>query len=229
MNRLLWRVGATALVAIAGSLGFGGPAQAGGWATTLLDPLPARLEVGTTYTVGFWVLQHGSHPYDGELGRTGLRLVDERGRSTEFAGRALPEAAHYAAAVVFTRAGGWRLYGVQGVFSDCEIGTVTVPGGLRVLPTPEPMPMDEGHGAHWGAIHPPLAGMKAPAPAMPTQSVPVGRAGEAANPDRGSPVPWMPPVIAVGATLALVGTVAVGIHELRRQSRRPGVSHSVDG
>ena len=217
MYRHVWRMGAAALLALAGTLGVGGSAQAGGWATTVLDPLPARLEAGTAYTVGFWVLQHGSHPYDGDLGRTALRLVDDRGRSTEFTGRALPESAHYAAAVVFTRAGSWRLYGVQGVFADYQIGTVTVPGGLQVLPTPEPMTMDDGHGSHWGAIHPPLRTTKT----ATTQGVPMEPAAQATAPDSGSPVPWMPSVIAAGAILVL-GTLTFLIHRRHRRSRPTG-------
>jgi hypothetical protein len=55
-------------------------ARAGGWAVTALDPLPQRLQAGRTYTVGYWVLQHGSHPYEGDLGKTGLKLVDDGGR-----------------------------------------------------------------------------------------------------------------------------------------------------
>ena len=46
------------------------PAQAGGWAVPVLDPLPATVEADRTYTVGYWVLQHGTHPYEGTLEKT---------------------------------------------------------------------------------------------------------------------------------------------------------------
>src|SRR5215211_6953650 len=141
MVRLL-RIAAVVMLAAAGALATASPAQAGGWATTLLDPLPERLEPGRAYTVGYWVLQHGSHPYEGALGKIGLRLTDDAGRSTTYTGMPLPEAAHYAAAVVFGHTGTWHLSSVQGIFADYEIGDVTVPGGLTVRPTPTPMVMD---------------------------------------------------------------------------------------
>ena len=83
------------LVLVAVGLAPAMPAHAGGWAVTLLDPLPDRFEAGRAYTVGYWVLQHGSHPFEGELGKTGLRLVGPGGER-EFIGQPLPEAAHYA-------------------------------------------------------------------------------------------------------------------------------------
>jgi hypothetical protein len=102
------------------------------------------------------VLQHGSHPYEGNLGTTGLRLVDQSGKITDYRGVPLAEPAHYATAIVFGGAGTWRLYGLQGIFEPCEIGTVTVPGTIDVLPTPPPMDFDGDHPiSHWGAIHPP--------------------------------------------------------------------------
>lgn len=152
----LVRIVATLVVVAGSTLAAATPAQAGGWATTLLDPLPHQLEVGTGYTVGYWVLQHGSHPYDGDLGKTGLRLVDQAGKATEYPGVPLPEAAHYATAVVFGHTGTWRLYGIQGIFADYEIGKVTIPGKVDPRPTPPPMTMTDGDSAdHWGAIHPP--------------------------------------------------------------------------
>jgi hypothetical protein len=118
----LIRIAAAVLLAAMGSLVTASPAHAGGWATTLLDPLPDRLELGRAYTFGYWVLQHGSHPYSGDLGRTGLVLTDDAGTSTTFVGAPLPEAAHYAAAVVFVHTGTWRLSSVQGIFANYDIG-----------------------------------------------------------------------------------------------------------
>jgi hypothetical protein len=134
------------------------PARAGGWAVTALDPLPQPIQAGRTYTVGYWVLQHGSHPYDGDLGKTGLKLVDEQGGVVTFQGVALREPAHFAAALALPHAGSWKLYGQQGIFADYQVGTLTVPGGLAVLRPPTPMTIHSD--SHWGAIRPPdLAAM----------------------------------------------------------------------
>jgi hypothetical protein len=133
-------------------------ARAGGWAVTALDPLPQRLQAGRTYTVGYWVLQHGSHPYEGDLGKTGLKLVDNGGRVVAFQGTALPEPAHFAAAIAIPHAGSWKLYSQQGIFDEYQVGTLTIPGGLAVSRPPTPMTMHRD--THWGAIRPPdLAAM----------------------------------------------------------------------
>src|SRR5215211_6432465 len=124
MVRLL-RIAAVVMLAAAGALATASPAEAGGWATTLLDPLPPRLEPGRTYTVGYWVLQHGSHPYEGDLGTPGLKLVDDDGRVVTFQGVALREPAHFAAAIAIPHAGTWKLYGQQGVFAGYQVGTLT--------------------------------------------------------------------------------------------------------
>ncbi|HZD69428.1 MAG TPA: hypothetical protein VFA45_11100 [Actinomycetes bacterium] len=145
-----------------------GPARAGGWAVTVLDPLPARLEAAHSYTVGYWVLQHGSHPYEGDLGRTALKLIGDNGRTVSFEGVALREPAHFAAAIAIPHAGRWKLYGLQGIFAEYQVGTLTVPGGLTVLRPPAPMTM---HGdSHWGAIHPPDVAAMARDNALPVST-----------------------------------------------------------
>ncbi len=106
-------------------------AVAGGWAVTYLDPVPS-IQEEVTHTVGYRVLQHGSHPFDGELGRTGLKF---RSGSVEhvFTGVPMGEPARYA--VVFSlSAGQYEVFGVQGVFRDHLIGTLTVPGTVLVKP-----------------------------------------------------------------------------------------------
>src|SRR5205823_580891 len=130
------------------------PAQSGGWATTVLDPLPDRIESGRTYTVGFWVLQHGSHPYEGDLGVAALRFVGSNGTMLTYRGVALPEPAHLAAAIAVPEDGTWQVFGIQGIFADYEIGTLRVPGALSAKPTPPPMQVD-GHAHTWGLIRPP--------------------------------------------------------------------------
>src|SRR6266498_1647482 len=156
------------------------PAWAGGWAVTALDPLPPRLEPGRTYTVGYWVLQHGSHPYEGDLGTTGLKLVDPAGRAVTFEGVALREPAQFAAAIAIPHAGAWKLYGLQGVFAEYQVGTLTVPGGLTVLRPPTPMTMhSDTHDPHWGAIRPPDVAAMASGNALPVNAADRGAAAAA--------------------------------------------------
>jgi hypothetical protein len=199
----LLRIAAVVVLAVAGTLATASPAHAGGWATTLLDPLPERLEAGRAYTVGYWVLQHGSHPYDGDLGKTALRLTDDAGRSTSYPGTSLPEAAHYAAAVVFGHPGTWHLSSVQGIFADYEIGEVTVPGGVRVRPTPTPMAVDHGDAAHWGAIGPPLAMDQMPADTVAASPGPIAPA--TTEPPSGRSVPRL----LVGGVAMVAGIIVL--------------------
>lgn len=130
-------------------------AFAGGWATTLLDPLPDRLEAGHSYTVGYWVLQHGSHPSVMPLGQTGLRLVDESGSSTVYKGASLPEPAHFAAAIWIGHVGAWTVYGEQGPFAEYRVGTLHIPGGLTLAPIPPAMHMHSDEAQVWTSIRPP--------------------------------------------------------------------------
>jgi hypothetical protein len=205
MTRLLRSV-AVLLLAAASVLTVGTPARAGGWATTLLDPLPDRLEPGTAYTIGYWVMQHGFHPYEGALGGTELRLTDDKGAVTAYQGTPLPEAGHYAAAVVFDR-GSWRLSSLQGVFGEFEIGSVTVPGGLTLRPAEAPaqvtIPADNGK--YWAAVRPPLPTGAAPAVRStgPAAPVPAAASSDTGSPGFARAVPVAGGVIAV-AILALL-------------------------
>ncbi|MEU6779539.1 hypothetical protein ABZ912_10080 [Nonomuraea angiospora] len=146
-----------AAVASMAALALGGlpAAAAGGWAVTYLDPAPSRFEGGTSYALGFWVLQHGSHPFAGDLGAVGLRFTGADGKSLLFDGTALPEAGHYATSVVVPE-GVWKVQGVQGLFQPYEVGTLTVPGGLKINPVPAEMvaPMS-AEKPFWGAVRPP--------------------------------------------------------------------------
>ncbi|MEU0531458.1 hypothetical protein [Amycolatopsis tolypomycina] len=130
-------------------------ARAGNWAVTYPDPLPDTFRAGQPYTVGYWVLQHGSHVTDGELGVTALVFTPEQGGPVVFPGVALREPAHYATAVVLPHDGVWRVSARQGIFADYEIGTLPVPGRLAVQPPPAPM--DWAEKQPWGAIRPPIA------------------------------------------------------------------------
>lgn len=132
-------------------------AHAGYWAATVLDPLPERIVAERTYTFGYWVMQHASHPYDGDygkLGKTALKLVDESGKAYTFDGVSLGQTSHYAATVAVPHPGTWELYALQGIFEDYRIGTLSVPGGLSVRLLPPPV-HSQDHEPDWGLIRPP--------------------------------------------------------------------------
>jgi hypothetical protein len=213
MKRL--RTAVLLAVVSAGVLLGGSPAAAGNWAVTSLDPAPERFEVNRGYTIGFWVLQHGWHTYSGKMDPVGLKLVDEKGGATVFPGSALPEPAHYAAAILVPRAGTWKVYGVQGPFEDYLVGTLTAPGALAILPVPKADQTD-AKGQPWGAIRPPQVPvdpnrdpfsepLAAPPPAAAQQDVPaVRRAADqaAASGDLGD---------SRAVTLVAVAIVAVAV------------------
>jgi hypothetical protein len=145
---------AAALVVALATVALGAqPAVAGNWATTVFDPTPTSFETGKSYTIGFWVLQHGSHPYSGVLDPVGLKLVDTKGGTTFFGGTPLTEPAHFATAIHLPAAGTFNVFGVQGPFQDYKIGTLTVPGGLTVLPVPPPAALSDAQ--PWREIRPP--------------------------------------------------------------------------
>ncbi|GIH26141.1 hypothetical protein Aph01nite_44510 [Acrocarpospora phusangensis] len=223
------------IFAIIGSLvvvvAMAAPAYAGNWAVTELDPLPDRIDADQAYTVGYWTLQHGTHPFEGpetRLGETGLRLTDEKGAVLEFIGSRLPEPAHYAVAVKIPK-GTWRVQGIQGVFAEYEIGTLTVPGTL--VPAP-PQFVAEGSFEvtdYWGEIKPPgfpwkgtvsgKATMPAAQPEAP--AAPVAAATQAAAQPKPAEAPASIPayLLAVVAVAAVAGTLLV--QRLRRPRVRP--------
>ncbi|MEV4888056.1 hypothetical protein AB0K48_01520 [Nonomuraea sp. NPDC055795] len=220
MRRLLFVLSAT-LVLAAGWLAT--PANAGGWAMTYLDPLPDRFQPGTTYTVGFWVLQHGTHPFEGDLGKTGLRLTAADGKVMTFDGTARPEAGHYVTSIAVPE-GTWKVEGVQGLFKEHDVGTLTVPGALKVNPPPKDL---RGDGKdYWGAIRPPgfpaggsadrVAAAPASAPASALAPAPVSApapAGKAADEAAGFP-PYT-------LLLAGLGGAVIALAGVRLARRRP--------
>ncbi|MQA61809.1 MAG: hypothetical protein GEU86_10005 [Actinophytocola sp.] len=121
---------------------------------TVLDPLPDRIEPNQTYTVGYWVMQHAAHPYEGDLADTGLKIVAEDGTTHTFEGVPLGQPSHYAATLAVPQRGTWQLYAMQGLFDEYLIGTLTVPGGLAARPLPPPV---VGHADQhqWGLISSP--------------------------------------------------------------------------
>ncbi|MFD9705133.1 hypothetical protein [Lentzea sp. NPDC059081] len=182
-------------------------AHAGAWAVTYVDPVPS-VQPSVTNTVGFWVLQHGTHPYTGDdLGKTGLRF---RSGSSErvFTGVPLGEPAHYAVTFALPE-GVYEVFGVQGMFPDHAIGTLTVPGTLQVKPVDPQLVMPRAtEPSPWGEIAPPVGKpVSAPEPAAVTQ--PVTPASE--------PVPvWVVGLVVVGAA----GVFLVLRKRLRPAARR---------
>ncbi|WP_157246229.1 hypothetical protein [Nonomuraea typhae] len=235
MKRLLFVLSATLVLAV-GRLA--APAGAGGWAATYLDPLPAQFRPGVTYTVGFWVLQHGTHPFEGDLGTTGLRLSGPAGKALTFDGTALPEPGHYVTSIVVPE-GTWKVEGVQGFFKEHDVGTLTVPGALKVNPPPKDL---RGDGKdYWGAIRPPgfppgkggpvqdpataaaqAGGAAATESAAPGAAGSAGGAGPAswAGPGAGLPAYTLLPAGLGGAVLALL-VVRLARRHPRHESTGP--------
>jgi hypothetical protein len=140
---------------VAGVVVGAAPAYAGNWATTMLDPVPSTFEPGKSYTIGFWVLQHGSHPFSGgTLEPVALQLTGPTGTLT-FAGIALPEPAHYVTSIYLPTAGTYTVVGQQGIFQPYRVGTLTVPGGLTALPVPAPVQVSADE-QPWEEIRPPV-------------------------------------------------------------------------
>ncbi|MFC5822786.1 hypothetical protein [Nonomuraea insulae] len=189
-------------------------AAAGNWAVTYVDPAPARFAGGQSYALGFWVLQHGTHPFEGKMSPVGLRFTRADGKSVEFGGTALPEAGHYATSVVLEE-GVWRVEGVQGPFQPYQVGTLTVPGSLRIDPVPADLAgaLTGANEDYWDAVRPPL-----PAPASATVQE-VATAAPRVEPqprDEESGVPAWTLLLAVAGGAVL----AVGALRLPRLRRR---------
>lgn len=185
-------------------------AQAGNWEETLLDPPPARIEPGVTYTFGYWILQHGSYPYlGGDLGPTALVATSKNGTKVTFAGTPARTRGHYFAEVVFPFAGDWTIGSDHEVLmTDPLVATVTVPGPVHVAPSE----MKERAPYGWGDVHPsfPPAAPDAagaapggvPAVVEPTTAPRVATKSQATVDEPGVSLPW--PVVAL-AGLATVG------------------------
>jgi LPXTG-motif cell wall-anchored protein len=179
------RILVMATTVLATMLVTGLPAQAGAWEETLLDPPPARIEPAVTYTFGYWILQHGSYPYQGgDLGPTALVATDEKGTVVRFPGTLSATEGHYSAEVVFPHAGRWTIGSHHEVIMPDElVATVIVPGGVEIAPSM----MTERAPWKWGEIRPsfpppgPDAAMNAPSGPLP------GPATALIDPDRVEP------------------------------------------
>ena len=202
------------LAALAAVLTFATSAFAGAWATTVLDPLPDRLESGHSYTVGFWILQHGSHVSNPALTNPGLRLVDEQGKSVTVKGVPLPEGGHYAAALAIPHDGTWAVWGSQAPWADYQVGMLTVPGHL-VVAQPPIAPFATTPDPSWSTVRPPtVVGQALP----PVKELPIKTAHQAVVPAAPAPsTPWAPFGLGLLAGLPL----AAGAYHLLLKHRVP--------
>jgi hypothetical protein len=182
-------------------------AQAGNWEETLLDPVPAHIEPGVTYTFGYWILQHGSYPYmGGDLGPTALVAQDQEGIAVEFAGTAAPTKGHYFAEVVFPHKGTWTIKSKHEVImTDPLVATVTVPGAVAIAPSE----MTERAPYEWGTVRPSFPPSDAGAALVGPETAPAAPATAAVAPKSqssvdkpGKSLPWS--LVALGG-IATIG------------------------
>ena len=115
-------------------------AFAGGWAVTTLDELPATLNAGETYAVGYTIRQHGLIPL--VTSESAIEIRDARtGAGTRFPGQAHGDRGHYVARVVFPSAGEWQWSADQRPFQAQSLGAITIAAAASpapIAPAPEP-------------------------------------------------------------------------------------------
>ncbi|MEV4535966.1 hypothetical protein AB0J82_19295 [Asanoa sp. NPDC049518] len=223
LRRALAAMAATLVAVAVGAIAAPGPARAGGWAATVLEPMPGQLKAHQTYTVGVWILQHGFHPYEGELSEVALLLVDSKGAATKFPAVKLKEPAHYAVSVVLPHDGPFTVTGIQGWFPEYQVGTISAKDGLVQQPTPS-APTKEQLAQYWpGAVKPPVlpvdqtrdpftaAGPAAVREVEPPAAI---EAEPVASTAPSGPQPWLIGLAAV-AVLFVAGTVLFGRWRIR--------------
>jgi hypothetical protein len=88
-------------------LALAGAAQAGGWATVGIEPLPDGASAGREWAVQVTVLQHGVTPLEGV--RPVVGITGPAGDRREFGAEATSEPGVYRANVVFPKAGRWTV------------------------------------------------------------------------------------------------------------------------
>jgi hypothetical protein len=121
-----------------------GSALAGGWAVTTLDPLPATLEAGRTYRIGYTIRQHGQTPFDAaKFGGTTeiVAWTGDMSQHLRFPGRPDGEVGHYVAEVRLPTAGKWTWQVTQGPFQPQQLGEIAVRAPAPVPVSPPPMPV----------------------------------------------------------------------------------------
>lgn len=89
------------------SVPIAGQALAGGWAVVKLDTLPADVVAGRPLSVGFTVLQHGTHPFPG-LSPIVKAEHASSGEKVEVAASDQGTPGHYVAEITFANSGTWN-------------------------------------------------------------------------------------------------------------------------
>ena len=97
-----------ALAVLVAALAAAGSAQAGGWATVGVAPLPTDIDAGQTWRPEITVLQHGRTPLAG-LSPTITIRESGSGFVREFSAARTAEPGVYAAEVVFPEPGQWNV------------------------------------------------------------------------------------------------------------------------
>lgn len=217
------RILVVALGVLAAGLLVTPPASAGNWEETLLDPTPARIEAGVTYTFGYWILQHGSYPYEqgkGDLGPTALRADDGDGTVIDFAGTPSRTPGHYSAEVVFPHDGSWSLSAQHEVLMpDAFVATVTVPGSVEIAPSE----MRERAPYDWGTVRPSFPPTSGDAQGVAAGAPPSAESRDVAPRSQATPTPEgtdLPMWLVVAAGVATIGlAVLLARHHRRAASR----------
>lgn len=113
-------------------LGLSSPVMAGGWAVVTLDSLPADIQAGTLYSIGFMVRQHGvtpidDNPFEGGPLRPYLVATNQETRETvRVDARKEGEAGHFVVDITFPSAGTWNISITPPPFEGTQLGTMTV-------------------------------------------------------------------------------------------------------
>lgn len=130
---------ATALaLSAAAAAGWGGSADAGGWAVASLDALPVA-EPGATREVSFAILQHGVRPVDLD-GRVGIEIRGHDGGAEFFPAAGDGTVGHYVATVTFpTAAGSYDWQVLMGWFGPYELAPLDVRADAAGGATPWPV------------------------------------------------------------------------------------------
>jgi hypothetical protein len=116
-----------------------GAAQAGGWATVGIEPLPDGTSAGREWAVQVTVLQHGVTPLEGV--RPVVGIAGPAGDRREFRAEPTSEPGIYRADVVFPKAGRWTVDVYDGFtqFGGAQTHTFgafeIAPGGSSAFPT----------------------------------------------------------------------------------------------
>jgi hypothetical protein len=128
-----------ALSALVAALAVSGVANAGGWATVGIAPLPSGIDAGETWRTEITVLQHGIRPL---AGLSPILTISGGGDARTFTASPTGKTGVYEARVVFPRAGQWSIV-VDSGFGESRLtyGPVTIgssptgsPSSFPVLP-----------------------------------------------------------------------------------------------